>query len=112
LELLENAPKGLPVYKQTKNPEFPDLSNLKQWLDKEGNLEQFKQWLKDNDPANAEKWPSSRSIRAELLILLMLDEHANRTLKPFGVIIGGVRIEGSLDFSFSSISKYSPNEIQ
>jgi predicted acyltransferase (DUF342 family) len=59
---------------------------------------------KDNDPNNADKWPESRSIRAECIEWLCTDLKAVDLVNDKGITIKGVRIDGELDLMFAKIN--------
>jgi hypothetical protein len=56
-----------------------------------------------DDPANPEKWPKERDVRADLIRWLCVDPKARELVAPKGVWIRGARIMGPLDLSFIKV---------
>lgn len=58
----------------------------------------------DGSPeAPGEKWPPARNVRAGLIRWLFVDREARELVDPRGVWIGGARITGRLDLSFTNV---------
>ncbi len=54
-----------------------------------------------DDPAKVDAWPASRNVRAGLIRWLCIDREAREQVDPKGGWIGGARITGGLDLSFT-----------
>ena len=50
-----------------------------------------------------EQWPTARNVRADLIRWLFVDRVAREQIDPKGVWIGGARITGRLDLSFTNV---------
>jgi hypothetical protein len=57
-----------------------------------------------NDPAHAEQWPPSRTVRAALIRWLASDAQARRYVHPSGIGFGGAVVTGQLDLSYLTLS--------
>lgn len=57
-----------------------------------------------NDPAHAEQWGPSRTIRAALIRWLAADPAARPYVHPSGVGIGGALVKGELDLSYLTLA--------
>lgn len=58
-----------------------------------------------NDPAQADKWPPDRCIRAGLLAWLVSDSEVAPHIHPSGAGIEGARIVGRLDLSYQQVAR-------
>ena len=58
-----------------------------------------------DDPAQAERWGASRTIRASLLFWLATDPEAVQCLHPKGVQVAGAKITGRLDFEAATLPR-------
>ena len=58
---------------------------------------------KQNDPANADKWNESRTLRAPLILWLCTDREACSYLTHLGLSIKGAKIEGKLKLSYANL---------
>lgn len=56
-----------------------------------------------DDLAEADTWPETRYVRADLIRWLCIDREAREQIDPRGVWIGGARIIGPVDLRFSTI---------
>jgi hypothetical protein len=62
--------------------------------------EQAKMDLSDHD-----KWPKSRTVRADLIRWLLTDPRASKLVHPFGISIKGVKMDGCLNLRWIPIDR-------
>lgn len=59
---------------------------------------------KVDDPANADKWDETRTLRAKFLYWLCTSPEATRLVHGKGVTVVGARVKGTLDFEAATIA--------
>ncbi len=86
---------------------FPDLSDAERRLFEAavtGVIEDYcAPHSEDTDPAQAEKWGESRTLRAECIAWLCTDPKARPLVTHRGIQLRGARLDGDLDLSFARI---------